>query len=977
MADLVGLWLGAQATGVLVKPILTELAKDIGKDSLKDFFKDALKEVMHLPDEKILKEAYGKALKEFLELMEAEIENANTHRVEQIWEYERPLLAFLKHENVAAALGRSFELNCKSIDSTLLGHTWEQTSPLPLPEDFDWDLVSKQYVRAVRKLVNESEKLKTIHIAQATLATAAGIRDIAGISPDFDLKQYAEGLRKEYGNVKLESLDTTGAYYNELKLWKIFVPQMVRECQEFLPQAYELPKEHERRLRSRGELDGEKVTEAELERYHRAYRSQLSRSILEIVAGDTPLQKVVILGDPGAGKSSLLQYLALIWAEQPTRDLPLDPTPLLIELRSYARDREERKCDDILTFIHSGNIICRLDRVQLHDRLKAGQAVALFDGVDEIFDPAMRETVVRDIHRFTNEYPQVRTIVTSRWLGYKMQQLRDAGFRHFMLQDLEDAQIQDFIDKWHDLTFTPGAEKERKQTRLEKAMRDSRAIRELAGNPLLLTMMAILNRHQELPRDRSELYNQASRVLLHQWDVETKLLEDPKLKDLRISLDYRDKQAMLRKVAYFMQSSAKGLAGNIISATDLENILTEHLRSIIDRGEPRMVARQTIEQLRHRNFILCYLGADSYAFVHRTFLEYFCAEEFVWQFEKTKTLTIEQLVAEVFAPHWQDETWHEVLRLISSSIEAKFVTEIVNYLLAQKIDRSAFLDEYDKQKKEGLINIILAADCFEEVRNKYEIPNTETLLMKVLWQEIELDLPFTLSFESALLLTFLIANIGRDRPETLQSLKDCLIKNSHSLSYISQSAAHSIVQGWKDDPDVLSWLKHCAQHDDSLFVRHATVQAITQGCKDDVNTLTWLRHCAQHNNNLDVRYTTILALAQDWKDDPDTLVILKYCAQQDDSWLIRCGTIEAIAQGWKEDPQMFKFLCDRAIQDPFEREEGFENNPRQTALAAILENYPDRAEIFDLLRDRSTNDPDEQMRKFAEEQLAIWQSRTA
>jgi predicted NACHT family NTPase len=53
-------------------------------------------------------------------------------------------------------------------------------------------------------------------------------------------------------------------------------------------------------------------------------------------------------------------------------------------------------------------------------------------------------------------------------------------------------------------------------------------------------MMAILNRNQELPRDRPELYNQASRVLLHQWDVEQKLLENPRVDS--VAIDYKDKQ---------------------------------------------------------------------------------------------------------------------------------------------------------------------------------------------------------------------------------------------------------------------------------------------------------------------------------------------------------------------------------------------------------------------------------------------------
>jgi hypothetical protein len=50
-------------------------------------------------------------------------------------------------------------------------------------------------------------------------------------------------------------------------------------------------------------------------------------------------------------------------------------------------------------------------------------------------------------------------------------------------------------------------------------------------------------------------------------------------------------------------------------------------------------------------------------------------------------------------------------------------------------------------------------------------------------------------------------------------------------------------------------------------------------------------------------------------------------------------------------------------------------NFRQAALKAIIKNYPDRPEVLDLLLDRSKNDPNEQVRKFAEEQLVIWRAR--
>jgi predicted NACHT family NTPase len=258
--------------------------------------------------------------------------------------------------------------------------------------------------------------------------------------------------------------------------------------------------------------------------------------------------------------------------------------------------------------------------------LKAGNAIVMFDGLDEVFDPGKREDVITDIIRFTNDYPNVRVIVTSRVIGYKPQRLRDAEFRHFMLQDLEPEQIREFINRWHDLTFKDEVDKVRKRDRLQTAIDTSSAIRELAGNPLLLTMMAILNRNQELPRDRPELYNQASRVLLHQWDVERALVEDHRLDPKTI--DYKDKQAMLRQVAYHMQANDKGLAGNLISAEDLEKILADYLKTI-EISDARAIARLMIHQLRTRNFVLCFMGADYYAFVHRTFLEYSCAWEFV------------------------------------------------------------------------------------------------------------------------------------------------------------------------------------------------------------------------------------------------------------------------------------------------------------------------------------------------------------
>ena len=261
-------------------------------------------------------------------------------------------------------------------------------------------------------------------------------------------------------------------------------------------------------------------------------------------------------------------------------------------------------------------------------------------------------------------------------MGYQAQRLRDAEFRHFMLQDLDAAQITDFVNRWHEVTFDDPAQAAPKRDRLQKAIRESKSIAMLAGNPLLLTMMAILNRNQELPRDRADLYAQASRVLLHQWDTERALVDFP---GMSTEIGLREKTDILRRIAAHMQAAPGGLKGNLIDGPTLTGLIEDYLQNELHFAQSRAAARAVVEQLRQRNFILCFVGADSYAFVHRTFLEYFCAADFVHQFNVAKTLDIDGLIA-LFDQHCRDDEWREVLRLICGQIDEAFVGRIVEHL---------------------------------------------------------------------------------------------------------------------------------------------------------------------------------------------------------------------------------------------------------------------------------------------------------
>ena len=658
----------------------------------------------------------GKAIAQFLYLVQQELEASDIKKAE-LQKYNPPLQEFILHEPVKSLLSKAFEPGFQSLDGKLLRAAWTEMKLPDLPDEFSWGKIGRVYLIRVEDLIGESQELKELFATKQLVDVNESTQQIVRVVPDFDLERYRESLQETYGRLKLNAIDTTYQDY-KVKLWRIFIPQNIREG--LPPSRYEFPKEIPQNLQAEGLPEADISSEA-LEQYKRLFLEKPVYPVREILR-EPDSQYAVILGDPGAGKSSLLQYLALDWTEQPTAQIPL-----LIELRQYVTDENRPK--DFLEFFHQGKRkICELNQLQLHQQLESGNALVMFDGLDEIFDIHTRDGVLTEIIAFTNKYKHVRVIVTSRIVGYNSERLENAKFRHFTLEELNDSQIRDFVHQWHELALVDETERDRADIckRLQTAIKDSPAIRELAGNPLLLTMMAILNRQRELPRKRADLYEESSKVLLYQWDIEYK-----KIKLTLDDVDLRAKQAMLRRIAYRMQASKGGLKGNMIHRDNLEAELAAYLKS---REVPNRlkVAGQLIQQLRERDFILCHIGNDYFAFIHRTFLEYFCAAEFAERFRKRGTkggLTLEHLQTEVFGKHWQDKLWHEVLRLIigNENIDIEFAIKIIDYLIDLQTEDNS------------IIPLLLAADCYVEVSEKNKIISVSKKLLNRLKSAIEID----------------------------------------------------------------------------------------------------------------------------------------------------------------------------------------------------------------------------------------------
>ena len=316
MIDWLVIWGVTQGVGFVFKPILEDLAKDAAKDYIKDFFKTSLGNVIKdLINKEPLQKAIGKAIKEFLELVQQELEYADVDD-NQLKRYISPFKRFLKNESVRQTLGSAFDINTKLVNDKILANVAKEIVPT-LPPDFDWSRVVKIYRKKVQAIRMNSDELRKI-LDSENLDKL--VNQNYEIRPELDLGKYQEGILEQYGNLKLESLDTSGYGYNELKLWRMFIPQNVRESQEFRPQLYEVPKEYLQQLKETGQLEVEFSPE-QFETVQRRYLEQPFRSVLELI-NNSDFKYLVILGDPGSGKSTLLQYIALEWAELPLRDLP-------------------------------------------------------------------------------------------------------------------------------------------------------------------------------------------------------------------------------------------------------------------------------------------------------------------------------------------------------------------------------------------------------------------------------------------------------------------------------------------------------------------------------------------------------------------------------------------------------------------------------------------------------------------------------
>lgn len=792
------------------------------------------------------------------------------------------------------------------------------------------------------------------------------------------IEAYARRVRETLSQIDLEVLTPLAEQgdHPPVGLREVFVAPQVRAD----PPPVELPRELMRRLIESNELvapgifsrDADKES---LERIRKAYQQQPILNILEILA-DPQSQRVVVLGDPGSGKSTLARYITLALSSS-TPDEVLAPLTgwlaVVVELRRYAEDRwRERTFEDFLEYLHVTEGMS-VPADALEEKLREGQCLVIFDGLDELFNPLVRAETSRRITAFSSRYPKSRILVTSRVIGYQRAPFDSARFKHYMLQELTTAQIKEFAQLWYANASPENHERSmRLSQRVSDAVEHSRPVRELAGNPLILTILAIIGRRQTIPRDRLGVYKHAVTVLVARWDQDAKHLKASDTPEAIDILGAEERHELLRLLARRMQDGHSGIAGNHIHSRELEEVFRDYLMQYeLPIVKATKAARFMVNQLRERNFILSRYGGEVYGFVHRAFLEYLAADDIAYRYKEIREWDREGLITHIYEQRITDPAWHEVLLLLVGMLPDQDAGHVIDRLLTLHQNR---------QNSDDFKILNLAVQALAEVRKIGRlVPQSKALVDELIAATSKAVHANTRDLYEALpaLATFSEFWAGRERflhwfHMRGQFLQTGIVGASpadvaHALYHDADmlrkfavfgsggqhrsSALRWLASRWSDRPETLDILRSRAVQDVDYQPRAVALELLATHWADHEGILELLSDQAVEDPDEDVRSSALSMLAAHWADHPDTPALLRNTANEDPASNCRAAALELLATHWADDPDTETLLRGRVREDP-------DFHPRAVALDRLAERNLEQSDTLALLSERALSDPD-------------------
>jgi predicted NACHT family NTPase len=406
---------------------------------------------------------------------------------------------------------------------------------------------------------------------------------------------------------------------------------------------------------------------------------------LSIEAALKKHNRLVILGEPGAGKTTTLRFLALSFARA-RRNKPIaklgpereaerhriratrkrllqefSPIPLLIPIFVYLNRLGEaalvEQSPDLLAILRKEwKALPALRDVRddfLAEKIDRGECLFLFDAFDELGTQEKRDRVARLVGDFANAAGNNKFIVTSRIVGYSGQ-LVPYGFHALTIQRMSRPLVEDLVTKWYIALNNASLGED-----LLRTLRANEHIYELAENPMLLSLIALVQYvRQWIPDRRHLLYEECIRIL-----VERRFAGVPIREGYDSVLPGHEALRILQKLA--MELHSRHLR-EMPRTTLEEDVLKKILASMKQTKAVEVAPADILRNIEERSQLLVERGFDQLgrpliAFSHTTFQEYLTS---VALKESTATRGLDGVNARLIADCVSDRDWWEEVALL-------------------------------------------------------------------------------------------------------------------------------------------------------------------------------------------------------------------------------------------------------------------------------------------------------------------------
>jgi predicted NACHT family NTPase/DNA-binding XRE family transcriptional regulator len=349
--------------------------------------------------------------------------------------------------------------------------------------------------------------------------------------------------------------------------------------------------------------------------------------------------RLMVLGKPGAGKTTFLKYLAM---QCVAGGLAAEKVPFFVTLKDFAEEEAPSLVEYLVRLLPKGLTGETVERL-----LGEGRSLVLLDGLDEVREEDTKR-VIREMRETSDRFGASQFVVTCRIAAKEYTFER---FTEVEVSDFDQPQIEAFVGNWF-----RAKNDSLKIDRFLKRLEEEKPLRELATSPLLLTLLCLVfGEEGDFPSNRSYLYSQGIRILLKKWDAQRNIQRDDHYKrlDLQRRLDLLSYVALktFQEKEYFVKQRR-------IEAYIAEFI--ENLQDIDPHPESlRCDSEIMLRTIQAQQGLLVEQARGIYSFSHLIFQEYLAAREI---FETNEIRSIIQYI--------RDTRWREIFLLTTEMLRS-------------------------------------------------------------------------------------------------------------------------------------------------------------------------------------------------------------------------------------------------------------------------------------------------------------------